>query len=117
MPLYQPDSVFLTFYNWHYSNFKISAVLPLVILCLHINLYLSKTCDLLNSLFMSMLLFNTFTKFLNLLLQFINTQFIFMQSGSHLLKSIFMCLWIFNIMKINIALVTPIISYFPNLIQ
>ena len=64
-----------------------------------------------------MLPLDTFAKFLYLLLQFINTQFIFMQFEGHLLKSFFVCLWIFNIMKVNIALVAPVITYFSNLIQ
>lgn len=40
-----------------------------------------------------------------------------MQSVSHLLKSLVMLFGVFNIMKINIALMTPVITYFPDLIQ
>ena len=65
---------------------------------------------------MPMLPINIFTKLLYLLLQFINTQFILVQSDSHLLKNIFVRLWIFNVMKINIELMTPVITYFSNLI-
>ena len=70
----------------------------------------------LNLLFMPMLPINIFTKLLYLLLQFINTLFILVQSDSHLLKNIFVRLWIFNVMKINIELMTPVITYFSNLI-